>query len=870
MKFYTWKDIERYILMHYDEWKNDIYNIEVYPNEVVVYPKEMSSEKSREVLGHLFPRNMAADCSGVRLDYQNTNIAITYDAEYLSISSRTMPLFKKAIYQDSVYPRDELNELSCPVIAFHSYKGGVGRTLSLIAFAAAWTNVRKDPRKNKLLIIDSDLEAPGLTLIQGDLSESSFSYLDLLTLIQDNSDINSIVSTAVNLMGMDTLQIETKQQRVEHFFLPTYRYIQQLYDLYASPQSITISRNKEYILAEVLSKLAKQLGAEAVLVDLRAGICEYSAPLLLDPRVKKFCVTSTSRQSIMGTKQILQFISKGLNINKDTLLPTIFLSMIPDTFSAAEKAEIKEMLIDSFQTTETTERTEELLDNIIVELPFASELIHLTSFQQILSVLKDRKMYFSIEKIVEQYYPTEMSKAGLYSEQEHAVLLNKIYSFANNQTTAEKNGAEELLLTEPIKNLCMRYSYQVPTTVVQGAKGSGKTFLYCQFAEKKNWNSFCTEIIPKHYDGENGYFLPVLSTQNSSEIKPMLAQCIDNFNRAISFAEASTAVYLDNAYKLSLNMGNDIDWMNFWEQIFVSSVNKNMTSLSELNEALQKEQKKIVFLIDGLEEILLSVPSSKVQQRAIAVLCQGMLNSIAAKYENIGLIIFMRSDMAQNAIAVNYEQFKQAFSYAELKWSSNEALKLAVWVVSHAVEGFYNEPVSIENASREVIDEHLEKLWGLKLGKNNSNEAYSSNWILAALSDFNGQLQARDIIRFLKYASKSNGKKPSYEDRILMPSEVRNALPSCSRDKISEIKAEYQDLKPIFEKLENIPSGKKKLPMNAEDGLLTAMEEKLMIQAGYLTRDGEKLYLPEIIRHALGFRYEKGARPRVLSLLLKH
>lgn len=34
--------------------------------------------------------------------------------------------------------------------------------------------------------------------------------------------------------------------------------------------------------------------------------------------------------------------------------------------------------------------------------------------------------------------------------------------------------------------------------------------------------------------------------------------------------------------------------------------------------------------------------------------------------------------------------------------------------------------------------------------------------------------------------------------------------------------------------------------------------------------DGEKLYLPEIIRHALGFRYEKGARPRVLSLLLKH
>lgn len=55
-----------------------------------------------------------------------------------------------------------------------------------------------------------------------------------------------------------------------------------------------------------------------------------------------------------------------------------------------------------------------------------------------------------------------------------------------------------------------------------------------------------------------------------------------------------------------------------------------------------------------------------------------------------------------------------------------------------------------------------------------------------------------------------------------------------------------------------------------ENNIFTSAEEKSMTQSGYLKRDGEKLYLPEIIRHALGFRYEKGARPRVLSLLLKH
>ena len=42
-----------------------------------------------------------------------------------------------------------------------------------------------------------------------------------------------------------------------------------------------------------------------------------------------------------------------------------------------------------------------------------------------------------------------------------------------------------------------------------------------------------------------------------------------------------------------------------------------------------------------------------------------------------------------------------------------------------------------------------------------------------------------------------------------------------------------------------------------------------MKQEGYLRIENDKYYLPEIIRHALKFKYGKGARPKVLSLLLK-
>lgn len=40
-----------------------------------------------------------------------------------------------------------------------------------------------------------------------------------------------------------------------------------------------------------------------------------------------------------------------------------------------------------------------------------------------------------------------------------------------------------------------------------------------------------------------------------------------------------------------------------------------------------------------------------------------------------------------------------------------------VWVVSQAVNCFYEAKSPIENASKEVIDLHLEKLWGQKIGK---------------------------------------------------------------------------------------------------------------------------------------------------------
>ena len=67
------------------------------------------------------------------------------------------------------------------------------------------------------------MEAPGLTWLQGAEEEYGFSYLDLLTIIQDEEDIDRIVNVTVKNMGNRMLSIETDNERIDHLFLPTSR-----------------------------------------------------------------------------------------------------------------------------------------------------------------------------------------------------------------------------------------------------------------------------------------------------------------------------------------------------------------------------------------------------------------------------------------------------------------------------------------------------------------------------------------------------------------------------------------------------------------------------------------------------------------------
>lgn len=205
----------------------------------------------------------------------------------------------------------------------------------------------------------------------------------------------------------------------------------------------------------------------------------------------------------------------------------------------------------------------------------------------------------------------------------------------------------------------------------------------------------------------------------------------------------------------------------------------------------------------------------------------------------------------------------------ELNWSSEEALRLFAWTAMKAKALEDQKRDKLQDLTREELVQELIPLWGRKLGNENSSEAISANWVIYALSDFNGQIQARDIIRFLHFASENSKGDRYWGDRILVPPAIRGSLSPCSKKKVGEIREENVELKRIFEKIDEVSSDKRRVPFVQYDLGLEPIDLEILERNGIIGRDGEKYYIPEIFREGLGFILGKGARPKVVAMAIR-
>ena len=96
MKFYTWKDIDRYFLLNHTLWKDKIDSIDVYPTDITIYAKDNSKDKIWEVIQTLFGSNYDPAKKEIKLDIgaYTLPIYVQYD-DTMSCKRKILPLFAK-------------------------------------------------------------------------------------------------------------------------------------------------------------------------------------------------------------------------------------------------------------------------------------------------------------------------------------------------------------------------------------------------------------------------------------------------------------------------------------------------------------------------------------------------------------------------------------------------------------------------------------------------------------------------------------------------------------------------------------------------------------------------------------------------------
>ncbi|WP_018085233.1 KGGVGR-motif variant AAA ATPase [Desulfurispora thermophila] len=917
MKFLTWLDVDMFVQQKrytQENWPEFINDMRVYVDALEVYiPDEKYLEPARKVLIEWFKDWYDSEKNLIYLaSVEQGGLEVYFEiSETKSVTDRVKP-FKPFFSQVKLFP-ENIHELSgnralfteevfpvpltshAKLFAFYSFKGGVGRTLHLVATVKSLLE-KMAPREKEgqILIVDADLEAPGLTWWARDTGNvADFSLLDLLAMVHydPSPDYQGTINFAQKVLSGASWDFGYSKC----YFLPAFRDHDQLLRYPLRPENLLNDPQRSWIIGDLLFRLGEALGVKYIFVDLRAGLSELASPLLFDPRVIRVIVTSFSKQSLDGTELVIKQLSKVVppfeRVNAGEYYdPAVVFSMVPKELSETQIFnDCIERIISLYPDREQVDLGTPTRISAISTF-FAQELLYLDSLDSALNKLNGTSVLKKMNDYITAFYEGgEKPASAPYDDRQIKRKLGELKKVSEKLEYAESGGGRGFLPTQPIYELGKKFVQQLPLAVMIGSKGSGKTYLFVQLLNAVSWGGFCRALSENgianvnrwacDLNEEQALFFPLLEPGNLQEVPAKMAQearmkVLNRLGKNSLFRRFNIIDMLREALNLQTNW-HISEWRNFWVHLIGKALDlpekggSDWFTLDEIQSTLKKNHLRIIVIIDGLEEIFQEIKSSYRQQIALYGLLELPRVLSDFRENSLGLICFVRRDLVKASIKQNTEQFENYYKNFVLSWNAEDALRLVLWLCNQARV----VDIPVEQLLQMDLDDLVKGLypvWGRKLGKDNSKEASTANWVLAVLSDFNGQLQARDLVRFMKYAAEGSRKVINYKDRLLQPAGIREAIGPCSEKKIEEYEQEFANLKKVFDKLRSIDKTFKKVPFSVDRLKLSLQEIDLLEAAGVIQEVGDRYYIHEIFRRGLGFELERGARPKVLALKKKH
>jgi Mrp family chromosome partitioning ATPase len=764
------------------------------------------------------------------------------------------------------------------IIAFHSFKGGVGRTLHAVALADLLAS-----RGQHVLLVDADLEAPGITwMYQAQGGRCDIAYDDVLALLHSSADGEPTDAVQIAAAYLPNQEVSRHAGKGRVTILPSSRRTV-LGPPRIGPSDLLTEDRSPYFLSESLAALAVAAEADVIVLDLRAGASELSAPVLLDPRVTRVFVSTISSQSLHGTEAMIHQVGTRApaRVGMDPA-PGAIVTQYRLDLHDGHADEAKTLLSDALSRAivlpvddGTTEHDEDHLavdEQVLTEpvlSPFREELLALPdSWDAVVDVMRR----CGLPRLVAEFAPSTMLVPHRPDENPEVLGRRRsaLAQFTGALLKREPFGADpdsDFFTIEPTRKLIAAHRTDLPITVVTGEAGTGKTFTFARMCAAGTWDAFA--LTAGVTVRQSARVVPVLAPPDApdsiwhADPRPAEAEGLweestweqtpagpERRDRILAFIESSSR-------------HPSAESMGFWRERWLTCLAMAAGAPDDADPMEYLLRHEALFLVDGLEEWLHRHDEAWASVAFMSLVGMVPQSLRRLRKQSLGLVIFTRPTAEMERAfkgPVNRDgRTLRRRPPFELHWTTDDALKLALWlsVRSSAV------PVPegpIADLGEEETARCLLPLWGLRMGSDGSREAWTDRWFASALADAHERVQPRDVIRFLHAAAITSADDGRWSDRVLTPSAMRQALAECGALKIEELRHQFPHVWDLLHTLAHHAVDEQS-PFFAGDVRLTHRAIRELQDWGALSKTPDGRYqLPELYRLALGIRTEGRSR----------
>lgn len=778
---------------------------------------------------------------------------------------------------DEIKPLDE-SEKKPFIVTFYSFKGGVGRSTCLAIVGSMLAS-----RGRRVVMIDFDLEAPGLTGSINRTSEELAQYGALDYIYQRwlmPSTHQPNLADCVQQVGDPAKPL---------FLIPAGRYDEQYIHKLADFEVAKYYRRDPNPIRQLIEETKLRFSPDVILIDARTGFDDIGAISLLDLADLGILCFSPTKQNYLGLEWVTKAIAKQQAVQGRPDLRFV-LTPLPVTTPQ--------------DRTERLEQAEEWISEhwYANPVPVPEEMYTAIDYNPSIAVIEDLfsdlpESITVVFKPIVDWIDLALPDATLISSGESKTSSNILNEFHFQNITADQ------IKSELIPQIFQRTSdfpifIKDKICLIRGAKGTGKSLLFRLFVEQP---TKARELARDKVDLSDVEFIGVHGRGSlddwiaSSEVfasieKQMGPDVWRNFWPV--YALLRIAKYLPNSRPLIKQKSHlfrqlvaMLDDSGINSEKLAQALSETLTMdhvglacndlLKALGQQLEKNGQRVWLFFDELDTGFGHTQTDYGRRRRAL---EGLLSwwlEYGDQFNNIQMKCLLREDIWQELKFPNKSHF--AGKDMSLKWQEDDLWRL---VLRQAMDSttFTNQMISlgVTKSNLEQLDVNrlqnaLEVLWGKRMGK--GNKAYTHRWVFRRIMDGNKNCFPRSLIVLLSTAvdyEKKSGIPSSLP--ILKPNALIASMGIVSENRVSQVKEEYPELESALNVLkeQSSPIDKQSLRQLFEpirEGENRTFDELInqMINAGILEKrktnesESDRYGVAELYLLGLGMR-RKGQR----------